>query len=342
MGFDVSFHPLDVKLIENQIVPVILGKQAPEELYRRAAKAAKNRFLANAWGLGLLQFRNEQLRLQREASNKGVIARLLGRSKPSESAAIAEFDSDLYVWGRPYFITSIDDDALFESIDRYTDAAPQDADELARRMIADRWPDVSDRVRKDDSSGLPSDEDFLHSVSWKIELLREAVKAVSDGTTIRLPDGEEQDPVELLSNDAQMAILEFHSALVPGWMGRGLVAPTQLLQQAGRQSKVIERSDKPFASLSDAISALTLRSDASVIENFMVGGYVAAENVAVFLGELESTKPDILSAADGEGWRLECEVVFRKIAEALKDARRRGIGFVEASEIYSAPMGVMN
>lgn len=342
MGFDVSFHPIDSIFIRDQIVPIMVGEKDPTELYERAARAAKIRFLANAWGLGLVQFQHEQSRAQREASNKSFIARFLDRNKPQDFDTLSDFESDLYVWGRPYFITSTEDASLFDAIDRYSDLTPQDVDGFARSMIDNRWPKIAARVRKDESSTIPSDEDFLHGVSWKIELLREAVKAIHDGTKVQLPDGDEHDPVELLSNETQMAVLELHSVFVPGWMGRGRVAPTQLLDQAGRESKVVETSDMPFASVSDAIPELSLRSDSTIHENFMVGGYVAPGNVAAFQREVESVETEVLSAADREGWKHECEVVLRKIIEALVDSQRRGIGFVEASEIYSAPMGVMN
>ena len=74
----------------------------------------------------------------------------------------------------------------------------------------------------------------------------------------------------------------------------------------------------------------------------MVGGYVAPENVVAFRDEFESVARELQSSIDDEGWRQEHALVTQKINEALTDAVRRGIGFVEASEIYSGSMGMMN
>ena len=61
-----------------------------------------------------------------------------------------------------------------------------------------------------------------------------------------------------------------------------------------------------------------------------------------FRDEFESVARELHSRVDDEGWRQEMELVTRKINEALTDAARRGIGFIEASEIYSGSMGMMN
>jgi hypothetical protein len=47
--------------------------------------------------------------------------------------------------------------------------------------------------------------------------------------------------------------------------------------------------------------------------------------------------------ARSEGWGEDgAQIYLRGINEAALDAQRRGLGFVEATEVYSGPLGIMN
>jgi hypothetical protein len=73
VGYDVSFHPLDVDLLESRILPFIRGELEIDDLVDRAARIARIRFRANAWGLGLLKLIKEGGR------PPGLFDRLRGR-----------------------------------------------------------------------------------------------------------------------------------------------------------------------------------------------------------------------------------------------------------------------
>src|SRR6476620_1507355 len=80
MGYDISFHPVDVRLVQERVTPFLAGRGNDDDLddlIADAVRQAKVRFRANAWGLGVMQ------------------------AKPGGA-----FDTRLHVWGRPFFVTA--------------------------------------------------------------------------------------------------------------------------------------------------------------------------------------------------------------------------------------------
>src|SRR4051812_109279 len=118
MGYDVSYHPVDVDLIRSRVVTYIRGQRDINDLVADAVRLAKVRFRANAWGLGLWHLHKET----REAASPAV--------RVPDS-----FDSDLHIWGRPFFITGATPEEVSEGIDRYTAATAETVDDVAREML---------------------------------------------------------------------------------------------------------------------------------------------------------------------------------------------------------------
>ena len=155
MGFDISNHAIDVALVKERIIPFIRGHGQLDDLIARAARLNCIKHRANCWGLGVLRLgwdiseRQRQLGLKRTVRltpmrSPGILARLLGRSAPTEFEASQEtgitgFDSDMSVWGRPFFIVADGVEQALDGFDTYLalpDAAPATVDAVALRMIA--------------------------------------------------------------------------------------------------------------------------------------------------------------------------------------------------------------
>ena len=56
----------------------------------------------------------------------------------------------------------------------------------------------------------------------------------------------------------------------------------------------------------------------------------------------EAHRADLLAPYEAEGHAADGAVNWTKIREALHDAERRGFAFLEATEVYSGFLGVMN
>jgi hypothetical protein len=75
----------------------------------------------------------------------------------------------------------------------------------------------------------------------------------------------------------------------------------------------------------------------------MVGGFVAPGRVPELGRFLAAHERALAATLLEDGWpEPEARVVVGKLREAVADAEAHSLAFCEASEVYSAPMGVMN
>jgi hypothetical protein len=399
MGFDVSFHPVDLDLIQKRLVPYLMGQGGIDDLVERAVRIARVRHRANAWGLGALKltegldesavgFEVLEMELGQDPNPEGIDGldeALLSESDDSDfpdalrgdddlyaddvegsgiivSPSFADgqrestltengtserqplVDSDLYVWGRPFFVTAPDPVAVSEIIDRYLDANLEVADSIAKSELGRLDPELVESVQPDLEEDLPSDEELAQGIRWKLDLLRRCYAAQHAGErSVTLPDGEEADPCELLAREVPLALLEFAANFRPGWMARGMVWPTVLLQEAALDDAGAFESPRALVEpLARELSDVSFFLEPTITENYMVGGYVPKEKVPELRAHLEQHRERVLARAREAGWEHDCLSALQKIQEALADAERRGLGFAEATEIYSGIQGIMN
>lgn len=310
MGFDTSFHPVDLNLIQNRLIPYIANQGDIRDLVADAVRMAKVRFRANAWGLGTMSAAENDDR----------------------------FDSRLYVWGRPFFITVEGPENVSKAIDTYLAAKPEDVDEIAREMLRTFDPSLVDRVKPDTSGHQPSDDKLASGITWRLELLRDAY-AHQDKAVVR---GEETyDPHELLTREIPLSVLEFAAHLRPGWMDRG-VWPTRLIAESNVDAgDLFEEPTALLGAFAKFPPMTDLLSD-TITENYMVGGFVPPAKVPALRQLLQRDLDTLIAPARADGWEDEARRSVRKMIEALVDAERKGFGFAEATEIYEPMRGVMN
>ncbi|MEM8982125.1 MAG: hypothetical protein AAGC71_03805 [Pseudomonadota bacterium] len=344
MGYDISYHPVDIQYLESTVFPYILGETDSDALFDRPTKIVQARFQANAWGLGLLGRYHEQNRREYEWNSQNAIKKAalkLAGKKPPEREL--EFESDIYVWGRPFFISDASAAEVAASIERYlnaTDLAAVDA--LAQQAINDKWPQLAGAIQPKFEQEPPTESDFRNEVSWKIVLMRDAVAALRAGTEVKTPDGESMDPAECIEAYLQHAAMEFAAITRPGWMTRGYVWPTYLCDLGGLPTTVFESSQKPFSGFLEKLPEAKLRDDDAISENYMLGGYVPAAELPQLKQLFAEGRDEIIAAATKEGWEYDCKVTLQKLDETIHYCEVNNLGLVEAAEIYSGPMGIMN
>lgn len=355
MGFDVSFHPVDLALIHERLVPYVMGRGGIDDLIQRAVQIAKIRHRANAWGLGALKLgegtedlselvpldpEDEAELYEDEMEGSGII--VAPHLDARRRACIV--DSDLHVWGRPFFVTAADAAGVSQSIDRYLDASLETVDAIARAELGRLGASLTSSVTPEIDGGPLSDEELAQGLGWKLGLLRRCCDARRQRRpSVTLPDGERADPVELLARELPLALLEFSANFRPGWMARGTVWPSMLLEEAGLS---VRGCFEPPAVLVEPIarelSDVHFYLEPTITENYMVGGYVPPAKVGPLREHIERHRARLLEPARGAGCEAECGSALHKILEALSDAERRGLGFAEATEIYSGIQGIMN
>jgi hypothetical protein len=164
------------------------------------------------------------------------------------------------------------------------------------------------------------------------------------GRWISLDDDDEQrdQPTanELLPALPQ-SMVSFASALLPGWMNRGNNHASFLFDKIGvKASDLFETPEALFAPLVKQAPVMAEALSSTISGNFELGGYVPPQKVAAFVERLEKHKI-ALSTAWGEG-ATELSPDYIKIIEPARYALKHGYGYLEAAEVYSGPLGMMN
>ncbi|MEV6071240.1 hypothetical protein AB0L82_32240 [Nocardia sp. NPDC052001] len=318
MGYDISFHPIDLRVAQGRIAPFLAGHGGDDDLddlIADAVRQAKVRFRANAWALGV-----------------------------RKAYTGADFDSFLYIWGRPFFVTADDPATVAETVVRYCDSSLDAVDDLARSQIALIDPALVKHVEPEISGTLPSDENLAAGFRWKLDLLREASTAIRAGrSTIRNADGDDISASGALTGNAQFCLVEFLAALLPGWIERGKVWPSELAEQASTEGPLPMSDNAPLlGALTTEFPALDWEVNWTIRGNYQIGGYAAPDQVTPMRKWLSRNAEALMSVGDRWDDRPYVAKAMIKIDEALALAELTGSAFVEAAEIYIPMQGTMN
>lgn len=312
MGFDTSFHPVDLPLIEKRLLPYLAGHgegDSIDDLIARAVEIRKVRFRAKAWALGVQGY---------ALDHEGV-----------------GFEAHLYVWGRPFFLVGDGPDRIAEDLQRYLAASADGVDAIAAEMIDRLDPVLAGRIEPDEDGQLPGDDALAAGLAMPLRMLRGAALALRRGERhVRRPgDGQEFDAARLLTHEVPYCVVEFAAALLPGWMSRGYTWPTRLCAEAGLGAEGFTAPTALTGLLREEFTDLDWPTlPATIVRNYMVGGLVPAASVAEARTHLA-----------GHHDKLDCDALdVQKIDEAMTVAEHLGLGFCEATELYSAMEGNLN
>ncbi|MFH8491204.1 hypothetical protein [Streptomyces longisporoflavus] len=311
MGFDTSFHPLDLPLIERRLLPFLAGRGQDDDiddLVVRAVEIRKVRFRAKAWALGVQDYALDHDQVP--------------------------FEAHLHVWGRPFFITGDGPEQITQDLQRYLAAPADGVDAIAAEMVNRLDPALARRIEPDTTGKLPGDDALANSLTTPLRMLRGAAIALRNGERhVRRQDGREFDAALLLTREVPYCAVEFAAALLPGWMSRGYTWPTRLCTEAGL--------DTPGFTAPTALTGL-LRQEfphlqwptppATIVSNYAIGGLTPAPSVPATRAYLAAHRHE-----------LKCDALdAQKINEAMGVAEHLGLAFCEATELYSAMEGNLN
>lgn len=393
MGYDISNHPVDVRLIQGYLIPYIQGYLNDIDLFvKHAVQLAMIARRANRWGLGVVEIDHQisgQLRqlppqnspapADTASGASNFLGRLFGKHTPEPERThknpprlrgIPGFDSDLSVWGRPFFVVGEGyEEALagFETYLRLPSAADEGVDAVVRSMLArlDRKrADLVPQIRLEEARILdpfyPLQDHVILSAEGadygadeveadlraRLEQMRNIYSKRHTDELIPLSDGEEYHASELMGN-LPLEIITIAASVLPGWMGRGYVWPTALFGKIGVDvSGLFETPAWLFEPLVRATPESRYDFETTIQQNYTLGGAVRPEKVPALIDLLQKHRRQLItawSAAEEDEENIEeMSADFEKILEPAIYAARHGFGFIEATEIYSGIGGVMN
>jgi hypothetical protein len=362
MGYDVSNHPVDTKLITERLIPALLGNASIDDILDRAADLCVVASRANQWGFRVMQVQHDLGNEQFDAEMERPFLMLPG------------FESDLSVWGRPFFIVADTVDESLAAFEQYMQCTRQDlagVDRIAASMLTwldakkGSWPADSapakvalveavyplakhlPELKKKDQQLADAGQTRLR-LAKILEAYREGWAHRDSKRKIKSDVFDEPAKARDVALEAPYILLNIASQVLPGWMARGTVWPTQLFEKIDVSvSHVFETPAALFEPLVRAFPALEERFRTTIIENYSLGGYVRPENVPVLRALVEKHQRELIfafvephEAAGADLERLSMD--YQKILEPVVFAERNGYGCIEAAEIYSGFLGVLN
>jgi len=348
MGFDVSYHPVDLELVL-RLARHVAGQGSIEELVDRACGLELRRFRAKAWALALINVQHAEHDAWREATartGKGKTKKKTDDAATAPEMRTVRVDSNLHVWGRPFLITADEPLEVSAAIDSYLAATTNgEIDSLARQAIKRIAPGLEKELKPDLESGPPAKKELPGIVLRDLDVLPEVYESARRGKrTMTLPSGDSADPKRVLASSLPLLVLAFAARFRPGWMDRGHVWPSLLMHEVElAPQRFFEPPRALFGALLEELpSSVGKQLSATITENYMVGGLVPAGRVPDLRRLLLDKREALVGKPRKDGWAEECLVSLRKIDEALADAEQRGLPFAEATEVYSGPLGIMN
>lgn len=387
MGYDISNHPVDVQFLQQRLIPAVMGHGDFSDFLDRAAERAIVAHRANRWALRTLALNSaifdRQLavapampaaapaggsfwsRLRRQTA-----APAPARLKPA--TGLPGFDSDLSVWGRPFFVTAREPDEAIRVIERYMTCAGSDVAAIDAIAAAEfdrleaRRGDIRGNVAREAvavlaqfyplSAHLPAADapSPIHPASVRdrlrgqFDLLRTIWEKRQSDDLVQHALLDDPLSGRDLAVTLPQAVIGLAAQALPGWMGRGYVWPTELFAKIGVPvGHVFETPEPLFAAMTHEFPELRTGFSTTIRDNYSLGGYVRPQNVSTLKALLMKHRRELILAWSESKAVDEREVEamsadFTKILEPVLWAEQKGYGFIEASEVYSGFMGVMN
>jgi hypothetical protein len=298
--------------------------------------------------------------------------------RPEFVPGLAGYDSDLAAWGRPYFMPFGDTARVVSLYERYVAAEDETAiDAIARSMIGElsanglNFPEGTRPAVIQATKALMPFEKHIRPVPgegddpplslaqqqrrlkretelWRfIFQNRNSDKPLpSEFADERDVDPEAPSSAFLVNLPLQMA--GFAAELMPGWMSRGYGFASSLFDKIGvKAHRVFETPATLFQDLIKAAPAVEEMLHATITENFCLGGYVPPQKMKAFVDMLTKHRREMVLAfhqgpPPGAATLAAMEADYLKVLEPATFALKHGYGYLEAAEIYSAPLGMAN
>lgn len=347
MGYDISNHAVDTELISARLIPSITQRVDVADLLDRGADLAAVAHRANEWGLRVVALDHKIADVQRERGPKtkmsrpkrtGFVDRLLGRQQyeefevPSLASGLPGFNSDLSVWGRPFFIVAdAPDEALrvldqymacrgdrLDAVDAIARAAVQRLESLRGRLRPELHPDVVAMLdsyypllehlpARDETDGFDiaavrshmAKQLALYQTAWHerdAETFSDSAE-LGDGAAGQEDDPEEPPSPGDVARAAPYFVLRIASQVLPGWMGRGYNWPSALLDKIGVKHKhLFETPTSLFEPLVREYPAIEDSFSTTIQDNYSLGGYVRPENIGALKDLLIKHRRDLILA----------------------------------------------
>lgn len=337
MGWDIAYHSISKDDL-NIVISYCMGEiDDISDLMQSYARRKRNRLIVNhivLEGIGLL-----------EKSNKiGFLKKI--QSKIFKKR-FCKFDSWLHVWGRPFLVIENSYDEQFEVIQKFLNAKDDnEVLEILKKEIDSINPDLFKKLinlSEQSDKSVASEDEILESMFEELEFNKKIFESAIKKKSFEDINGNQHNPHELLTEGFQIISLLSHGN--PAWMERGLESSIYTLisncveDYPSQNYKYIQR---PSSLLSNHNKALKLSNAEFLPENYSLGIVVMPEDLNQLLNLVESHYDAMQDFLVNEGYLEEdAAKILCKIIETINYSIRSESIFVESTEIFSGPFGIV-
>ncbi len=324
MGYDIAYHTINIDILTKEIIPYILGHTDDiESFLQKCYQIENNRFIANTIGL--------------------KVDKLLKNSTKS-------FDSSLYIFGRPFFVTEDDLEKMTFAIDQYLSVNCQEVITSQLNNLGIQFSEV--QLTEEDLKNKPSydgvskiNKDLLDKIKLAIEFLKQTENKIlcgKEGDTILKFSEEDDDSLNMTHFLKKPFILiDVISSATPAWMDRGLVNPSTLIEETNLEFPPYVKSASYL--LKDVAKMLefdTSKTPQALEENFDLGMVIYPEDISEFVIFFKKHYSIFFNYLIDQEIRSEDAALnLRKAEEALYYAKAKNLAFIESTEIFSCFAG---
>lgn len=358
MEVDRSYHPLDVELITTHYAPGILGPPDLDTLCKLREPRARVHGYASLFKLRAsdkIDPKPQPARFKDKLKALGGHARARVHAKEGHPG----FDVSIYLYGRPFLITTDDPEAIATLVDKLL--AETNEEEIVKTFRdqleyfdVDQADEIAEFVKRRPPQPLPIGKQralFGKIFDDRQVALRDALLSV--GRPDAIPSGiarsaREEDPdmeqrtrlnpvarfAHLASLGIGMVLAEVHAF----WCHRSGLDLVAAVKAVAPDAKMISHDyllEPVYAILPEAKTHATVE----ITAHYTSGGVLPADQVPLFLDGLKKDKSALLAAAKDLDRRPER--LWQKLVEAATYAARRKVGLIEGSEISVAAEGGM-
>jgi len=300
---------------------------------------------------------------------------------PERVPGLAAVDNDLASFGRRFFMPVEGTERVLALYDRYlkTETGGEPAvDAIAREIVAELSANALNfpagtrpAVIEATKAMLPFEKRILpvrgeedgpaltaaqhakrferETQLWRFVFLnRDSGRSLPEEFQDPDGDGDRGVPASDYLPMLPLRMAGFAAELLPGWMSRGYGFATSLFDKIGvKASHVFETPEPLFKELVKAAPATRQGLNTTIVENFCLGGYVPPQKMKAFVDLLiQHERAMVLAFHKGPAPTAEQMKFYAedyiKILEPATYALEKGLGYLEAAEIYSGPLGWAN
>jgi hypothetical protein len=340
-GF-VSFHPLDLALLDDLVAPLVAGRKVnPESFLATAPRLRTSGWVARRYAVSLQEW--AALAEAPKADPKSNLWQRLRTNlermdfKPEETArrAARAYDPDLHLDGRPFFIAEGSAERVAATVEAYAEAVSEaGADTLARDQLGRMDPELARTVEPAELPELNSDLLYRDELLSALKALHDLGRSAREGK-LWSRDGEPPKPaVAALPDELPWRAISIHARGRPFWIGRDVDGLETICKAAGVVPPAcLSPAWRPFAEACDAFPSLKDVLGLELRGPRSVGAFVAPGEVPQLIEFLASHGARIIGAATRAGEGPMATSLLRKIKECAVYAQRRGFGYLEAAGV---------